>query len=180
MKKTFLTLALCLICFNGLVAQASDFTGVLGFRSDSAQDVQSRTGYNVGALAFMDMAEKVALRAGFIYTQRAYGITSGSTELGDAKMTYFDVPVGLMFKFSDLGGVFLGGVMAMNVGKDCSTTLGNVCDGLQSNPYGWQMGVSFKFHPQLGGEMVYESLSKVTTNIKENKAAIINLKVYFE
>lgn len=179
MKKSLLATAFCLM---SQFAFGSDFTGVIGMRSDSADSLQSRTGYNLGALAFMDLGEKSALRAGFIYTQRSYGVTSGSTVLGDVKLTYFDVPVGLMYKFSDLAGVFAGGVVAMNVGKECSTTLGTTCDGIQSMPYGLQLGISFKFHPQIGGEMIYESLSgqKVATNIKDNKAAIVNLKVYFE
>ncbi|MFN7728168.1 MAG: outer membrane beta-barrel protein [Bdellovibrio sp.] len=173
-----------LIVIMGFAAQAQDVGVVLGIRGDSAdakttnQKTQGKTNFQAGAVAKFEVHEAWQVRTGFLYTQRFYEFSSSSNNLGDAKFTYFEIPVGLMYKFSDFGGAFVGPNLAFNIAKDCP---GGTCQGVSSAPIGLQVGASFKFAPQMGFEFYYETMfSKVADEVENPRAIIANFMITFD
>ncbi len=178
-------------------AFANDFAAVLGFRTNSwdtsvtstTSSGSGKAGLQAGVLGFIDLAQAVALRTGFLYTQRKYSVTVG-TSTTDFDFAYFDVPATVMYKFSEYGGIFGGAVLALNASKSCTVSSGT-CDtnGVKSSLIGLQFGASFKFAPQMGAELYYEmisgdaysSTSGTTTSVgKDPKSVVANLLITFE
>ena len=155
-------------------------------RSDSADAVNSgvtvtsKTNYEAGVVGFFDISDKLMIRSGFIYTQRSYTLSTALAS-GDFTYTYFQIPVGLMYKFSDFGGAFVGPAIAFNASKTC--TFGSNCTptGVQSSIIPIQIGASFKFAPQLGAAFYYEVVpGKLDDNIQNAKAIVADLMITFE
>jgi hypothetical protein len=176
-------LIMCVLAF-GWVAQAQDVGVVVGLRSDSADaettgdSITGKSSFQAGAIAKFDLKDAWGIRTGFIYAQRAYEYKAAAGGSTDLKFTYFEVPVGLMYKFSDYGGAFLGPAIAFNVSKDCGS---GTCEGTNSAPMGLQLGASFKFAPQLGAEFYFETgFSKIADGVKSPKAVMANLLITFD
>jgi len=177
--------ALILLC--GGIAQAQSIAVILGVRSDNADSdtnydtgVSGETGYQAGAIGKFDLAEQWQIRSGFIYSSRAYSVTpNGTTVSSDWKFTYFEIPLGLEYKFSDFGGAFIGPAVALNVSKDCGS--GVTCSGVNNAPVSFQIGASFKFAPNFGAEVYYEGgASKVANGLNNPKAVIANFMIAFD
>ncbi|MBX2996769.1 MAG: outer membrane beta-barrel protein [Bdellovibrionaceae bacterium] len=171
------------VMMMGFAAQAQDVGIVLGIRGDNAEakttgvKVNGKTNFQGGAVAKFEIQDAWNVRTGFMYTQRNYELTSGAAAV-DAKFTYFEIPVGLMYKFSDFGGAFLGANLGFNLSKDCG---GGTCEGVSSAPIGMQLGASFKFAPQMGFEFYYERLfSKVADNLENPNAVAANFMITFD
>lgn len=177
-------LLMCLVTLVGMSAQAQDVGVVFGIRNDSADakapgyTIEGKNSFNVGGIAKFELKDAWNLRTGFIYTQRFFEVKNGTTSLGDAKFTYFEIPVGLMYKFSDFGGAFVGPNIAMNISKECP---GGTCTGTNSAPIGLQVGASFKFAPQMGFEFYYETMmAKLNDDIENSKAIVANFMITFD
>lgn len=163
--RQLITIFLAAMTFS-FSALANDFAVVLGMRSNSwdyfpttsGVSGSGSTGYQAGVLGFIDVAQALSVRTGFIYTQRIFSITD-STSATNYNYSYFDVPITLMYKFSEFGGIFGGAVLALNSGKSCSGIANCSTDGVKSSLTGFQFGASFKFAPQMGAELYYESIS---------------------
>ncbi len=159
-------------------ASANDIGLVLGYKSDSATanntsvTVDTRTNLNFGMLSFFELGPQILLRMGFIYNPRNYGLTTG-----EVKLTYVDVPVGLMWKFSDYGGAFIGANAALNVSASCPA---GACTNLNNVASGYQFGVNFKFAPHMGGAFYYEAMGSLVQNIENPKAVAIQFLYTFE
>lgn len=184
MKINFIMFLICAAIFSGFNASAQDVGVIAGIRSDSADaktsgyKVEGKNSFNVGGIAKFELAESWNIRTGFVYTQRFYEIKNGSTSLGESKFTYFEIPVGVLYKFSDFGGAFLGPNLAFNISKDCA---GGTCTSANSTPIGLQLGASFKFAPQMGFEFYYETMmSKIEDQIENPKAIVANFMVTFD
>jgi hypothetical protein len=186
MKKLFFVYVFAALLAFAFESQAQDMAVLVGMRSDSADSdvgtttkIESKTNWQAGGLAFIDLMAPMKLRSGFIYSNRNYAITTPlATTTGDIKLAYFDVPVGVMYKMGDYGGPFVGAVLALNVSKSCP---GGSCEGVNSTPLGFQLGASFKFAPQLGAELYYESFSgTMLTGVKDSKAVVANLLFTFD
>lgn len=174
-------IALLLAFGMGSFAQAQDMGIIAGMRSDSADtdvtggSVTGKTGWQVGGIAKFELAPTWQIRTGFVYLQRSYEFKAGGAST-DLKFTYFEVPVGAVYKFSDFGGAFLGTALSMNVSKDC-----NNCTGVQSLVTPIQLGASFKFAPQVGMEFYFETgASKIADGLTQPKAVAVNLMITFD
>lgn len=186
---------LLVLAFTSLISIsvfANDFAAVLGVRTNSWDITPStnitasgKNGYQAGILGFIEMNPVLLFRSGFIYTNRIFTskATGSATEL-EYNYSYFDIPATVMYKFSDFGGVFGGAVIAMNAGKSCS---GANCstDGVKSSLVGIQFGASFKFAPQMGAELYYETISgdvqSAAGSANNNaKSVVANFLITFE
>lgn len=155
-----------LVLMIGQMAIANDFAAVLGFRSNSADavtsgvNVNSKTSFGLGVLGFMDLNEALQFRSGFLYNQRNYQTSVGTTET-DLNIAYVDIPVTLMYKFADYAGVFAGPVVSLLASKECKVSGGtcSITKDPESMVLPIQFGVSFKFAPQMGAELYYEMTS---------------------
>jgi hypothetical protein len=192
MHQTIRKIALTLVfgTLMSVAAEARDFAVSVGARTNSwdispagAGSGSGKTGLQAGVLGFIDIGTGLQFRSGFLYTQRLFTATASGFE-SEYNFSYFDVPLTIMYKFSDFGGVFGGGVLALNSGKSCSGT-GCSTEGVKSSLVGFQFGASFKFAPQMGGELYYESIpgdiqSANGTAGKDAKSVVANLLFTFE
>jgi hypothetical protein len=162
----------------------SDFGVALGVRSNSADavtsgdSVDSATSFGAGVEGFFEMAPQFDIRAGFLYNQRKFSLTSGGVS-NDITLSYIDIPVTAEYKFADYAGVFAGPVIGLLASKDKS---GTWAKNPSSMVLAWQLGVTFKFAPQLGAEVYYEILpSKFADPYLENAKTVgANLLITFE
>jgi hypothetical protein len=152
-------LSILTVLFVTSSAFANDFAAVVGFRNNSADStttatVNTKSSLGLGVLGFFDLGGSLQGRVGFIYNQR--NVSAGTPEY-DYNLNYIDVPLTAMFKVTDYAGAFIGPVVGLYAGKECK-----VPGGCDTNPEGLltglQLGVSFKFAPQLGAELYYETV----------------------
>lgn len=152
-----------------------------GFRQQSGDTItgfstSSQVGYQLGAVGFFDLSEKVAIRSGLFYTQRPLKITN-DTSLSSTSMafTYFDIPIGLMLKFEDSMGIYLGTAASINLDKSSSQK--SVMDIVDAKSFVMplQLGVTFKFMPDLGLNLYFEQFGDVAKDLKSYRSVGVNL-----
>jgi len=169
-------------------AQANDFALALGIRSNSADSdntgysASTKTGVGIGAIGFFDIGQAFQLRSGFLYNQRNYTLTASGANDVELNMAYVDIPVTAMYKFADYAGVFAGPVLGFLASKECKP--GSACDTnkVDGTMLGLQFGASFKFAPQMGGEIYYEMIPTTfwKDQLKNARTVGFNLLVTFE
>lgn len=189
-------LSLVFVTFFSVASFANDFAAVVGVLTNSADrasttstsSVSGKIGFQAGVLGFIDLSGPIALRSGFLYSQRNYTVTTSSQDT-DFNLVYFDIPATLMYKFAEYGGVFGGAVFALNASKSCSGPSGTTCstDGVKSSIVGYQFGATFKFAPQMGAQFYYEMLpgniqdnSITAVGLKDGKSVVANFMFTFE
>lgn len=183
-KKITIAALGALVSFS---AYAQDVGVVVGVRSDNADGnnnvkITGKTGFQAGVIAKFDMTGALQLRTGFVATQRAYeySITTPAILNDEFKMTYFEIPAGVLWKFSDYGGVFAGPAISLNLSKSCP---GGDCAGAEvnSSPLSFQFGGSFKVAPQVGFEVYYETmLNDIAKDVKSGRSLMANLMITFD
>lgn len=166
---------------------AQDVGVVAGIRNDNADgkngiDIQGKTGFGAGVVAKFEVSGPLQIRTGFLYTQRAYDLTlpGAPASSGELKMTYVEIPVGVLWKFSDYGGVFAGPAISLNLSKECP---GGSCSGsdVNSSPLAIQFGGSFKVAPQFGFEVYYETMtSALAKNVESGRGLVANVMITFD
>jgi hypothetical protein len=179
-------ITLVMTCLLSLGAFADDFAVAVGVRSNSADavptgaTVSSKTGFGAGVIGIFDIAPKFQGRTGFLYNQRNLTFKAASTD-EDVNLAYIDIPVTAMYRFADYAGAFAGPVLALLASKDCKVTGGCPKDP-ESMSLGLQFGASFKFAPQMGGEVYYETIpSEFWKDIAKNAKTVgFNLLFTFE
>lgn len=173
------------------VATAQDLGVVLGYRSDSADSdnalmtsMSSVGNIQGGLVAKFPLGDgPIWIRSGMIYEQHTYSGTIAATGAYNLKASYFSVPAGLLYKFSDYGGVFAGAAIGLNLSNSCSNGNGSACTvaGFNSSPISIQLGGSFKIAPQFGFELYYEqTTSKIADGIKNPRAIAANVMITFD
>lgn len=184
LQKIGLSLASLLVFFS-LQSQAQYLGLELGIRQQSASSpdgtVSSSMGYQFGGTGAVAIAEKVLFRSGFLYTQRPVTVATGGVNY-DYHFNYLDVPLTLMWKFTDYGGIYAGVNLGLIVSADC--------DNCQTGAYPppptkstitpFVIGGSFKFAPDFGVDVYYESVSKIIDRITSGTAVGANLLITFD
>src|SRR5258708_4141362 len=110
-KLALVTTALVtLISFSA----SAQFMGVeLGVRQQSASAVaagvstSTEMAYQFGLVGALPMTETFLFRSGFLYTQRPVTAKSGVTTY-KYTYNYFDIPLTVLWKLNDFGGVYAG------------------------------------------------------------------------
>jgi len=163
---------------------ANDFAAAVGFRSNSAdavavgEDVASKTSFGAGVIGFFDLASQFQIRSGFLYNQRNFAIgVTGGTEY-DINAAYVDIPVTAMYKFADYAGAFAGPVLALLASKECKAP-GGCGTSPEGSAVGLQFGASFKFAPQLGAEIYYETFPSTFWKDKMKNARTVGANLLF-
>jgi hypothetical protein len=144
-------------------------------------------GFQAGASGQLEFNESWALRTGLFYTQRPFKLSvdaSVGSGSADYTFTYIDIPVDIMYKFSDFGGVFFGpGLSMLLEGKVSGSGLlsGLKVEKENSTIIPIQLGVTFKFTPNMGATLFYETVSgEAAKDIKNFRAAGANLLFTFD
>lgn len=152
-----------------------------GFRQQSGDasagfSTSSQVGYTLGAVGYLDVSEKLAVRSGVMYTQRPLKVSNDLTrESSNVNMTYFDVPVGLMLKFEDWMGVYAGVALSVNLDKSSSNTNVVRLQDVKSLVVPFQFGVTFKFMSELGLNLYFEQFGDVADGLKSYRSVGANL-----
>lgn len=167
--------------------KAQDVGVYLGLRSDSADSqvpgasVAAKVTPSVGVLGFFPLGEKSVfkVRGGLSYVQRQYGWEIAGTT-NELRFSYFEVPVGLLYQFHELGGVFVGASVGFLLEKKC-LVLGPSCQKTSGNFSALQLGASFKVAPQLGLEAYFEQgLVTIVPELKNHRAVGVNALLMFD
>lgn len=183
MKKFALSLLIALGATSSVAMADIDYGLEVGIRQQSGDaeaagaDGKAEMGYQFGVTGHFPISGPWHLRSGMLYTQRPLTVESGGTD-NKVTMTYLDVPVALMYKFEEYAGVFAGVSLGLHLNSDADT--GSVQDE-KSPLVPLILGASFKFAPQLGVAVYYESASgDVADGLKNYRAVGANLMITFD
>lgn len=180
------------ISIIGAVSQAADFGVEAGVRSQSGDagasgfTAESKTGFQLGGVGQFPLSGEWYIRSGLLYTQRNVDLTykaGGTTSTGSLTMTYFDVPLQGLYKFEDYGSVFAGPLFSMILDKKCQLSNGNTCTvtSAKSMLIPFQLGATFKFMPQVGATIYYETIpGDIADNFGNYRAIGANLLFTFD
>ncbi len=176
----------------GPLAQAADFGIEAGVRSQSADaggtgfTAESKTDFQMGGVGQFPISGAFYIRSGLIYTQRSVDLTykaTSTTSTGSLTMTYFDVPAQVFYKFEDYGSVFAGPVVSFILDKKCELSGGSTCTvtAAKSMLVPLQLGGTFKFMPQMGATIYYETIpGDVAENFSNYRAIGANFLFTFD
>lgn len=180
MKK----LTLALLAVLGLSASTAladiDYGLEVGIRQQSGDvdgvSTKSQMGMQFGATAHFPISGPLHLRTGMLYTQRPLVVEQSPDN--KVTMNYLDVPVALMYKFEEYAGVFAGISLGLNLDKNADS--GTITD-VKSPLIPFLIGASFKFAPELGATLYYESASgEAARGLKDYRAVGANLMITFD
>jgi hypothetical protein len=170
-------------------AQAADFGLEAGIRSQSGDytgsgntTADSKSNFQFGGVGQFDISGPWRIRSGLLYTGRNLDINlKGAGNNGTMTLTYFDIPIQAMYKFEDYGGVFVGPVASMLLEKKCDFGTSCTVTGAKSMVIPFQIGATFKFMPQVGATIYYETLSgDVADGMGNYRAVGANLLFTFD
>lgn len=187
MKKILFSAAI-IICFAfGINVSAADLSIEVGARQQSGDyatgyTTNSLIGMQLGGVALFPLDGALSFRSGVMYTQRPLEIKRRSdNETAKLNLTYFDIPLGVFYKFEDYGGFFVGTGLSMLLEKSCSGITSCEVLGAKSPVLPFQLGASFKFMPQVGATFYYEMIgSDVADNQSNYRAIGMNLSFSFD
>jgi len=96
----------------------------VGFKWGSASFINADStnqvvGFVVGGSTVFNIGDNFGVKTGLFYNERSFqSVVSGTTITG--KLTYFDVPVFLMFKFEDYAGIYIGPSLSLKLSDQLS------------------------------------------------------------
>lgn len=143
---------------------------------DSPLSADSQMGMQFGAYVHAPLSGPLHLRSGMLYTQRPLVVKNGVAD-NKVSMNYLDIPVALMYKFEEYAGIYAGVVLAMNLDKKAD--VGSI-DNVKSPYTPLILGAAFKFHPNLGANIYFESGGDVADGLKNYRAVGANLQITFD
>ncbi|MBL7546212.1 MAG: outer membrane beta-barrel protein [Bdellovibrionaceae bacterium] len=152
-----------------------------GFRQQSGDapagmSTSSEVGFTLGATGIFDLTEMLALRSGVMYTQRPLKVTNDITkDSATVTLTYFDIPIGLMVKFEDWMGVYAGIALSLNLDKNSNNSNVVQLRDVKSMVTPVQLGVTFKFLPEMGLNLYFEQFGDVADGLKSYRSVGANL-----
>lgn len=172
------------VVFFAMSVSAANFTDMafeVGFRHQNGDvtgaDTNAKLGYQLGLSVAFPMADQWSIRSGLFYTEKNIEVESGTTKQ-DFKFSYVEIPATVMMKFSESAGAYAGLNLSMNLDDDCGTV---TCSSVESFTTPIVIGAAFKFAPQLGADIYFETISgDVAQNIKAFKAIGANLMITFD
>ncbi len=131
-------------------------------------------GYQVGGSGVFDISGNFGIKTGLFYNERPFESTFGTiTEKG--KITYFDIPVLLMFKFEDYAGVYVGPAMSLKLSDEASPLK---LTNIKGSVVPIIVGAQFKFAPNLGANIYFESVSgEIAEGVSNSRAVGANLLI---
>lgn len=154
----------------------------VGFKWGSADFAQSDSnkqviGFEVGGSAVFNISNSIGIKTGLFYNERPFQSSFGTVDQ-KGKITYFDVPVLLMFKFEDYAGIYIGPSLSMKL-SDESSPLKLI--GIKGSVTPITVGAQFKFAPNFGANIYFESVSgEIAQDVSNARAVGANLLITFD
>lgn len=178
----FLFISFLAVSANADVAALADADyGIeIGVRSQSG-DVEggsfstaSQTTAQFGGVIHFPVSGKLFIRTGMLYTQRPLIVTGAGIE-NKIKMNYLDVPLALLFNFEDHAGVFAGVSLGMNLDKSCDLPNCKLSE-VKNLMVPLIFGASFKFAPQFGATIYFESYGDTVAKSPVDNYSLTNYR----
>jgi hypothetical protein len=151
----------------------------LGFKSNTASvsgssSENQATGYQLGVSGVFNISEKIGLKSGLFYSEVPFDADFGASNV-KGKITYFEVPALFMFKFEDYAGVYVGPSLAVKLSDDL--TPGSL-SGVKSMVVPVTFGAQFKFLPNLGANLFFQTITgELATGVENSRAVGVNLLI---
>ena len=153
---------------------------------DNATSNKQAQGFQGGGSMVFDFGDSgFGLKTGLMYSERPFKIENGTTT-SEGKITYFDIPLHVMFKFEDYAGIFLGPSFSTKLGDECEATVAGVgatCNltNVKSSIMPITFGAQFKVAANFGLSLFFETASgEIAQGIKDSRAVGANLLFVFD
>ncbi|MEQ1723672.1 MAG: outer membrane beta-barrel protein [Pseudobdellovibrio sp.] len=149
----------------------------VGFKWNSASISASTSdkqviGYQLGISTVANVSDTFGVRTGLFYSERPFEATV-ATVTSTGKITYFEVPVQLMFKIEDYAGVYVGPSIAVKLSSEPS----GLTD-VKSMILPLTFGAAFKFLPNFGANVFFETASvDLASGVSNSRAVGVNLLI---
>lgn len=179
-----LTLVLSILMFAPISALAQKGLSYsmpaveVGFKWSSANltgaDSNKQTlAMQLGGSGVLNLTESFGIKSGLFYTERAFKSEFPGGVTGEGKITYFEVPVHFMFKLEDYAGIYLGPSAAIKLGDEFKP---GSLTGIKDMVVPLTFGAQFKFHPMLGLNVFFETVSgELARGVENSRAVGVNL-----
>jgi hypothetical protein len=183
MKKIILALFTTMVSAAALAEVSYSMPALeAGFKWNSMDTVGATSskqslGIQLGGSTVFNFAPQFGLRTGLFYSERPFKFDFSGVETS-GKLTYAEVPAHFMFKFEDYAGIYLGPSFAMKLGDECTNcTLTDVKGLIMPITFGAQ----FKFSPNLGLNLFFETVSSdLAKDLKNSRGIGLNVLFAFE
>ena len=143
----------------------------------NATSEKQEVGFQLGVSTVFNMMQSFGLKTGLFYSERPFKseFTNSSVK---GKITYFEVPAHLMFKFEDYAGVYFGPSFSMKLGDELSP--GTLTD-VKSMIVPMTFGAQFKMMPDFGVNVFFETVpGDLAKDVSTSRAVGANLLVTFD
>ncbi|WP_413289733.1 outer membrane beta-barrel protein [Bdellovibrio sp. HCB337] len=174
-----ITATMTLVSFSA----SAQFMGIeVGIRQQTATaeaagvKTSTEMAYQFGLVGAFPMTENLSFRSGFLYTQRPITAEQASVKT-KYTFNYFDIPLTILWKLNDFGGVYGGVNMALAASADCDNC-GVSVEKTGAMPL--VIGGTFKFAPNFGVDVYFEAMNKFNDDFKEGRAVGANLLITFD
>lgn len=134
---------------------------------------KQEVGFQLGASVVFNFLEDFGLRSGMFYSERPFKSEFANGTSSKGKITYFEIPAQMMFKFEDFAGVYIGPSMAVKLGDEATAgTLTNIKGFIMPITFGAQ----FKFISSFGTNIFFEVVpGDLAANVSNSRAVGVNL-----
>lgn len=149
----------------------------VGFKWNSAKITGStsdkqQVGFQLGVSAIFNFSTNLGLRSGLFYSERPFESEFG-VNTAKGKISYFEVPAQLMFKFEDYAGVYVGPSIAVKLGDEI--TPGSLTD-VKAFLVPITFGAQFKFASNLGANVFFETVpGDLAKDVSNSRAVGVNI-----
>jgi hypothetical protein len=181
--KLLLTIGLIIFSLQSFAQRsptAADYSMAgleFGFKSNTASIANSTSnkqenGFQLGVSGVYNIGESFGLKSGLMYSERPFSADFALTS-SKGKITYFEIPLQFMLKFEEYAGVYVGPSISLKMSDEGSPAgLANV----KSMIVPLTIGAQFKFLPNLGANVFFETVSgELATNVENSRAVGVNL-----
>lgn len=148
---------------------------------DGATSNKQTQAFQAGGSIVFDFAENFGLKTGLMYSERTFKNEVGTAEF-KGKITYFDIPLHVMFKFEDYAGIFFGPSFSTKLGDECTASTGSCSlTDVKSTIIPLTFGAQFKMSPNFGLSLFFETISgEVAGGLKSSRGVGANLLFVFD
>lgn len=183
--KLFLTIGLILFSVQSFAQRsptAADYSMAgleFGFKSNTASIANSTSnkqenGFQLGVSGVYNIGESFGVKSGLMYSERPFAADFLLTS-SKGKITYFEIPLQLMLKFEEYAGVYVGPSLALKMSDE--STGGGLTD-VKSMVMPLTIGAQFKFLPNIGVNVFFETVSgELARNVENSRAVGVNLLI---
>lgn len=150
-----------------------------GFKSNTASVTGSTSnkqenGFQLGVSGVFNVGEVLGLKSGLMYSERPFASETVAVK-SSGKITYFEIPLHLMLKFEDYAGVYVGPSVSLKMSDEGSPA--GLTD-VKSMVTPLTIGAQFKFLPNLGANVFFETVSgELARGVENSRAVGVNLLV---